>query len=395
MKLRGVIITGTSGSGKSALVKDLCILDSRFSQVKAVTTRAARTDDETGAYDYLSEEQFHELVENNELLVEANYREQCYGIRHSAVREVEDRGEIPILVIMPEAAEHLDGLKHNGERLTELPRYLSVFVDAPDDILDERLGIRDAADSIESVLQQREKDREHHHALLHTIKNLDLRASVEMVVSLWDYHNVGGVLSARLIHLMIECGILLEKASRENVSGASYDLSLGDEFFYGGRIRRLTDDEPILLIEPYDYAIVTSHEVSNLPNDVCGRFDLSVSLFAQGVILSNGPQIDPGFRGPLFCLLFNTSSSPVLLKRRQHYATLEFHKLVEPTFSYGGQYQAKDLLHYLPSNAARGAINELKKELDQVQSESRNLQGIVYATLTLIVAILAVYVSTQ
>lgn len=63
----------------------------------------------------------------------------------------------------------------------------------------------------------------------------------------------------------------------------------------------------------------------------------------------------------MFCLLLNTSSSPVLLKRRQHYATLEFHKLVEPMYSYGGQYQAKNLLHYLPSNAARGAINELKK----------------------------------
>jgi hypothetical protein len=113
------------------------------------------------------------------------------------------------------------------------------------------------------------------------------------------------------------------------------------------------------------------------------------------VILSNGPQIDPGFRGPLFCLLFNTSSSPVLLKRRQHYATLEFHKLVEPTYSYGGQYQAKDLLHYLPNNSARGAIGELKKELDQVRAESRNLQSIVYAILTLIVAVVAVYVSAQ
>jgi deoxycytidine triphosphate deaminase len=194
---------------------------------------------------------------------------------------------------------------------------------------------------------------------------------------------------------MLGCGMLLNKARDENISGASYDLSLGDEYFYGGSIHQLSDSDPILLIEPYDYAIVTSDESSNLPNDICARFDLSVSLFCQGIILSNGPQIDPGFRGPMFCLLFNTSSSPVLLKRRQHYATLEFHKMMEPTYSYRGQYQAKNLLHYLPSNAARGAINELKKELEQVRKESQQLQNTTWAILALILALVAVWLTLK
>ena len=172
-------------------------------------------------------------------------------------------------------------------------------------------------------------------------------------------------------------------------------MTLGDEYFYAGRIQRLDETKPILLIEPYDYAIVTSAENANFPLNACGRFDLSVSLFAQGVILSNGPQIDPGFRGPLFCLLFNTSTSPVLLKRRKHYATLEIHKLIEPTVAYRGQYQAKTLLDYLPSNAARGAINELRKEVESLKTESRNLQAMTLAVISVILAIVAIWVSLK
>jgi hypothetical protein len=131
--------------------------------------------------------------------------------------------------------------------------------------------------------------------------------------------------------------------------------------------------------------------VANFPRDVCGRFDLTVSLFCQGIILSNGPQVDPGFQGPLFCLLLNTSSSPVLLKRRQHYATLEFHELIEPTHIYRGQYREKTLIDYLPSNAARGAINELKKELERVRAESTRLRDLTWAFLAMVLAILSLW----
>ena len=200
---------------------------------------------------------------------------------------------------------------------------------------------------------------------------------------------------ARLIRVMAECGLLLHGAEHARISGASYDLSLGDEYYYGGKIHKLSDSEPFLLVEPYDYAIVTAIETANLPCDVAARFDLSVSLFCQGMILSNGPQVDPGFRGPLFCLLFNTSSSPVLLKRRQHYCTIEFHKLLEPTFRYKGGYEGKGLLHYLPTNVAQGAINELKRELEDVRDESRKLQNMTWAIMSLFLALFAVWVALQ
>ena len=274
-------------------------------------------------------------------------------------------------------------------------RYLSLFIDSSDLELDRRLNDRGGGFDKNGETIRRSHDRSHRDRFTYVIDNRDLTDTISFIVALTKTYKQSGVLSARLITLGMKCGVYIEDAEESNVEGASYDLRLGDEYFYGGRIKRLSGHDPILLIEPYDYAIVTSHEVVNLSANVCGRFDLAVNLFAQGVILSNGPQIDPGFRGALFCLLFNTSSSPVLLKRGSHYATLELHQLIEPTSGYHGQYQRKTLLDYLPSNASRGAINELKREVEELKRSSRSLQTVILGVISLFMAVIAVLVSLK
>lgn len=393
MIYHGLIITGTNASGKSTLAYELQNRDNRFAVVVTITTRTRRTDDYTREYNYISVEEFIELDANNQLLVKWHYHGERYGIRVVDFKAIQNDGNIPILILTPESAFRLDGFRQDNSNITTIPQFLSVYMDASDNILNIRLRERNFVDLEET--RQRNMDREYSNSFIYLLNNDKIESSVNLLISLWEYSNSGGVLPARVIRLMLECGMLLEKGRTKNISGASYDLSLGDEYFHGGKILLLSEREPFLLIEPYDYAIITSEEIANFPKDICGRFDLSVGLFCQGIILSNGPQVDPGFRGPLFCLIFNTSSAPVLLKRRQHYATLEFHKLLEPTYTYAGKYKAKKLLHYLPANAAQGAINELKKELERVRGQNQNLQNTTWAILSLILAIIAVWVSLK
>ena len=385
MEYKGIIITGPSGVGKSTVARRLCEKYDCFQIVQAVTTRKMRKDDYPGQYEYISMEKFNSLDKEGKLLVKAEYRGQKYGILKSSFESVLNAGKVPVVIITPEL------MKEMKEKC-----FLSVFLDAPDNILNDRLKSRGEILD-ESILKQRAIDREYKKDCLYELKNIDVEKTVDLLQCLWEYRNSGGILPSRIIRLMIECGMLLEgnvKEMIENIQGASYDLSLGDEYYSGGRIKRLTDKNPFLIIEPYDYAIVTSKENANFPKDIAGRFDLSVSLFCQGVILSNGPQIDPGFKGKLFCLLFNTSNTPVVLKRGQHYATLEFHKLLEPTSPYEGQYQNRfEIIHYLPSNTLRGAISELRKDLEKVKKESLRLQtmalSIIGAFLTIIAILLA------
>jgi len=384
MEYKGIIITGTSGSGKSTIARRICEKNGSFQIVRAVTTRLSRKDDFNGQYEYLKKNAFENLIKDEELLINAQYRGEYYGIRKISYKSILDQKKTPILVV-------------TADSVSRLPGFFSFFVDAPDKDLDNRLTSREQQVD-EEIRKQRRIDREHAEKYCtYAVNNINLEQTTELFLALWEHRNAGGILPERIIRLMIECGVLLESVSDPgNIKGASYDLTVGDEYYSRGRIRTLTNKDPFIRLDPYDYVIVTSAENANLPKDVAARFGLSVGLFCQGVILSNGPQVDPGFKGKLFCLLFNTSNSPVVLKRRQHHATIEFTKLLEPTCAYEGKYQGKiGIIHYLPSNTLKGAVSELKEELEKVKSESQKLNTTVLGVISVLLAIVAILLTLR
>jgi len=217
--------------------------------------------------------------------------------------------------------------------------------------------------------------------------------AVALIKKLWTYRNAGGVLSRELITLMIDNGMLITNGDSGSISNASYDLLLGEEYYHGGKVAKITNKDPFIHIEPYDYAIVSCKEMANLPRDVSARFDISVNLFCQGIIMSNSTQVDPGFKGKLFCLLFNTSNKAIYLKRDSHFTTLEFHKLLEPTTPYKGKYHnVKSIVPYIPPNVMQGAINELKVEIELIKQDNRNLQNIILGLVSMFLAIVAIII---
>jgi len=231
---------------------------------------------------------------------------------------------------------------------------------------------------------------------MYHLNNNNIEDTIKFVYYLWIHQGSGGLLSYEIIQLMIKLNLLIKNGNFDNIKGSSYDLTLGDEYYNAGKIKTLSDKEPFILIEPYDYAIVTSKEKVIMPNDIASNFGLSVSLFCQGIILSNGPQVDPGFRGILLCLLFNTSDVPVLLKRGEHYATIIFNKLIEPTFTYSDTYQDKDKIKdYLPTKTMMGGINVLKKELEDIKNQSRSLQDMFLGVISLILSIIAILLALR
>ena len=80
MPFESIIITGTSCSGKSTIAQKLCKeVDLRFKQVIAITTRNRRKDDLN--YEYVSNEEFDQLLADQKLLVNSTYRGKKYGIK--------------------------------------------------------------------------------------------------------------------------------------------------------------------------------------------------------------------------------------------------------------------------------------------------------------------------
>jgi deoxycytidine triphosphate deaminase len=387
---QGIIITGTRCAGKSTIVKRICTLHNEFQKVKAVTTRNPRDDDEDNDYNYVSKKEFDQL----DLMIKTEYGEHSYGIENSEVERVIQQNKIPILIITPEYASVFDDFS-----LTKRI-FMTFFLDASDTFLNNRLISRatkngkisdtDKNEIISSNEKQREHDRKYKSNSLYAILNDKEKDDiVELIISLWEYRNTGGMLPKRIIKLMIKSGLLLEDADTKNISGASYDLSLGKEYAQEG-IKTLDEKNAFIEIEPGDYALVSSKEIANFPRDIAARFDLTVSLFCKGVILSNGPQVDPGFKGGLFCLLFNTSNKKIQLKMNEHYATIEFTKLLEPTEAYQGIYQDKTkLMNYLSNQMENSAIKKIRKRiwrLEKIQVFEKYLP-IILAILSIVIVV--------
>jgi len=398
MEYKGIIVTGTSGSGKSTVVSKLCEKFGIFQRVQSITTREKRNNDEPGAYVYLSREEFNNLEKEGKFIITSTYREEKYGIKVEDFEKVTQKGKLPVMILTPEAASQLD------EILQMKNKFMIIFLDASDDTLDKRLEKR--GENLDTARTQREIDREYKDEMwkrencpIYYIKNEDTTSIddvIDLIYYLYEYRNTGGLLPKKLIELMIKCGILLENAEIDNIQGSSYDLRLGNEYFHNGLIKTLDDQEPFITLNPGDYAIVSSLETANFPKDIAGKFDLSVGLFCRGIILSNGPQVDPGFKGKLFCLLFNSSNRKIQLKLKQHYATIEFLKLFEPTKPYKGKYQNKEnIMEYLPEKAEASAINVLWKdveELKKIKWYERTLPLII-AIFGWIIAIIAIIIA--
>jgi guanylate kinase len=177
---RGVVFTGVSGAGKSTLSAELRRRNPSFEQVTAVTTRSPRADDGPGLYQHLSDEQFDALERSAALLVRAEYLGKRYGITHAHVAQVEGRGKVPILLLTPRSLH-----EHAAQVRSGAAPFLTVFVDAPDDLLDARLSSRQDDSRRAAIVRQRAEDRGFRGSCHHVLENLDLERSLAQLAAWW------------------------------------------------------------------------------------------------------------------------------------------------------------------------------------------------------------------
>lgn len=202
----------------------------------------------------------------------------------------------------------------------------------------------------------------------------------------------GGTLTRGVLEPLVDAGVLLQGAEKAALRHASYDLRLGRQVWTNRALVTLTDQSPTVEIAPYSYAIVTAEEGANLPTFVTAQFDIKVSLFLRGVVLSNGPQIDPGYRGQLFCMLFNGSSAPLTLSAGSHFATLEFSTTTEATEPYDQQYQLQQKLGQIMNEGAMSGpggniIGDFDNKIEAIADRVSRIQGPLWGVLAILVAI--------
>lgn len=206
-----------------------------------------------------------------------------------------------------------------------------------------------------------------------------------------------------IARLVQECQ-LIENCEPANVQPVGYDLRLGDEYYLDGEIHKLTETpHHVLTIPPHDLVFVSSFENVNLPSNMVGRFGLRLGLVLKGLILANGPQVDPGSKGKLFALLFNFSNKPAHIRYKEHFATVEFSYTTSPTEAsiiYEGPRQGITAMReMIPAEQVRSGLREVCLDLEKSQVRTERMLdmfyivlGITFAAIGVIVAALAILV---
>lgn len=125
------------------------------------------------------------------------------------------------------------------------------------------------------------------------------------------------------------------------IEPASIDLALGREAFRAVDDQKtLIDEGEILHLPAGGFAIVLTKESLELGPDVAGAIGLRSKFTREGIDLLAGPQIDPGFKGPLHLTLVNLSPSSVSLSEGDRFCTVEFHRVSTPVDDgYDGEFQ--------------------------------------------------------
>jgi len=328
------IITGVRGAGKTTL-RNALIADGKIEALQASTTRAPRNEDD-------KEYQFLSRWRSDRYGWEVEVGGEKYGLRKT---ELEKAIEGNFLVVCdPLTIDVVNAYIGNSSI-----EAVTIGLDTIDNLstLEERVGFTsdrlmtlEDFDRARNVIQASD-------LVLSGAEGIVFDAALAAIDLLVGR---GGVVTAHhLLPLMKAGSVLVDTKLETELKSASYDLRVGDQVWCKGVLIKLESDSPTFEIPPYSYAIVSAREEAWLPTFLSGRFDIKISLFLQGIILSNGPQVDPGYRGPLFCMLFNGSSDSRTLAMDTHFATIEFSTISRITQPYSDKYQLNSRLESVMS----------------------------------------------
>jgi deoxycytidine triphosphate deaminase len=225
-----------------------------------------------------------------------------------------------------------------------------------------------------------------------------------------DYER--GVLLSDKIEEYVKRYQLITPFDASKLKPAAYKLSVGESYAMNGDIGRL---EPTgtnaIVIPPFGVVIVQTLERINMPNFLIGRWNIRVSWAYQGLFWVGGPQVDPSFRGHLFCPLYNFSDQAVTIRYGDAIAIIDFVTTTMPirgdSIPYPGSEriliedynpQLKSALVELATkriDAAEASVKELASKSQRTQDRLDNATGVTFASLGILFAAIVLFMGNQ
>ena len=182
-----VLLSGVSGAGKDTIKKELISRMENVISLPSYTDRPMREGDIPGVtYNFVTTEEFKQMIENNELYEYDVHHEHYYGTSRKLMNEKIASGKIIVKDIEVNGVENLIELLKNDTKV------VTIFLKVPKSILKERLENRiDRPSSKEIKLRLDRFDYEESKIGMYdyVIKNNNLEKSVEIIQTIIENEN--------------------------------------------------------------------------------------------------------------------------------------------------------------------------------------------------------------
>lgn len=211
-----------------------------------------------------------------------------------------------------------------------------------------------------------------------------------------------GVLLSDKITILARDHNLVFPFDEENLKPAAYELTLGNEYYLNGQFNSLKGAPDKITIKPFDVAVVKTAETICLPRFLIARWNLRVRYTYQGLLWIGASQVDPGYKGHLFCPIYNLSNKGVDLFLGDSIAQIDFVKTTH--FNYFSSSHANS--HRYPvttrpiienfdvENRKSALLTELSLKIDEFDNSISLIQNRIATYITITFAVLALIIST-
>jgi len=192
---------------------------------------------------------------------------------------------------------------------------------------------------------------------------------------------------------------LIENHKLDCIKSATYNLRIGEEYIKNGSFNKLNETKnPYLEIPQHDVVIVSTYEKINMPTNLVARFGIRLSFVMKGLVLANEPQIDPGYRGRLFCILYNLSDEPIIVRYKEPFATIEFQETKSDAPAYEDRYQGADHIFdvvrdKLPKSGLRRLGDEFRDLKNDLLQRMDRLYTLFFTMIAIIMTILGILIA--
>ena len=177
-----VILSGVAGAGKDTIKKELIKRMENVESLPSYTSREPREGDIEGiTYNFVSKEQFEEMIKNNEFYEYDIHHNNYYGTSRKLLNEKIDQGKIIVKDIDVNGTENL--LKLLGKE----HKIVTIFLRVPKDELKRRLEARETnPDPQEVMLRLNRFDYEESKISLYdyVLKNDNLEKILQIIMQI-------------------------------------------------------------------------------------------------------------------------------------------------------------------------------------------------------------------